>query len=165
MIRKLTYTYLLVLISITCHSQELTTIILVRHSEKVKDGSKNPPLNKAGAERSTNLAALFTKQDISALYATPFKRTQETLQPIADQKELEIQSYEPFANEDWLKELIKKHKGGTIIISGHSNTIPNLSNVLLGDKKFTQFDESDYSNLIVIVANEVGKGKLIHINF
>lgn len=161
--KKIITLFFLVFIGLSSHSQELTTFILVRHSEKADDGTQNPPLNELGRERSESLAALLSNQEIAALYSTPFRRTQETLRPIANQKGLEVQSYDPYAKDEWLKELNAKHSGGSIVIAGHSNTIPNLANILLGEEKFEQFDESDYSNLIIIVAAKVGRGKLVRL--
>lgn len=145
------------------HAQ--TTFILVRHAEKADDGTRNPPLNEMGTKRAMNISSMLEKQEIVALYSTPYKRTQETLQPLADKKGLEVQDYDPYAKGEWLASLIEKHGNGTVVISGHSNTIPLLANSLLEGEPFAQFDEKDYSNFIIIVCNEVGKGKLVRLRF
>ncbi|MEQ9405396.1 MAG: phosphoglycerate mutase family protein [Cyclobacteriaceae bacterium] len=146
-------------------AQNQTTFILVRHAEKADDGTRNPPLNEEGKVRAANLADLLANQEITALYSTPFKRTRETLQPLADSKSMEVTDYDPYAKEEWLAKLHEDHAGGTVVISGHSNTIPGLANLLLGSETFAQFDEAEYSNLIVIVGDRVGNGKLIRFSF
>lgn len=156
---------LLLTFSILGFAQNPTTFILVRHAEKANDGTRNPPLKEEGKVRAENLASMLDNQEVTALYSTPFKRTQETLQPIAQKKNLEIQSYDPYAKEEWLTSLAEKHPGGTVVISGHSNTIPFLANALLGSETFAQFDESDYTNLIIIIGTEVGNGKLVRLKF
>lgn len=163
--KKLLLTTFLSVFAILVFAQDQTTFILVRHAEKANDGTRNPPLDDDGKVRSANLAEMLANQEITALYSTPFKRTQETLQPIADMKGLEVQEYDPYAKGEWLASLAEKHPGGTVVISGHSNTIPSLANALLGNETFSQFDESDYSNFIIIVADEVGKGKLVRLKF
>lgn len=163
--KKLLLTTLLSLFVLAIYAQNQTTFILVRHAEKANDGTRNPPLNEDGKVRSANLAEMLANQEVTALYSTPFKRTQETLQPIADMKNIEVQSYDPYSKGEWLAMLAEEHAGGTVVISGHSNTIPVLANALLGKETFSQFDESDYSNLIIIVATEVGKGKLVRLKF
>lgn len=163
--KKLSLTTLLLTFVIIVLAQDQTTFILVRHAEKADDGTRNPPLNDEGQARADNLAEMLSNQNIDGLYSTPFKRTMETLQPIADQLELEVMNYDPFAKGEWLEEIAEKHAGGTVVISGHSNTIPALANTLLGSETFSQFDEGDYSNLIIIVTNEVGKGKLVRLKF
>ncbi len=156
---------LLFTFAISSFAQEPTTFILVRHAEKALDGTNNPPLSEIGLERASDLAALLSAHDIAALYSTPFKRTEATLTPIGRNKGIEVQNYDPYAKGDWLAPLIEKHAGETVVISGHSNTIPTLANALLGNETFSQFDESDYSNLIIIVTAELGKGTLVHLKF
>lgn len=163
--KKLLLTALLFTFAIIIYAQDQTTFILVRHAEKANDGTRNPPLNEDGIKRSANLAEMLANQEITALYSTPFKRTQETLTPIAEAKGLKVQDYDPYAKGEWLTTLAEKHAGGTVVISGHSNTIPTLANALLGNETFSQFDESDYSNLIIIIANKVGNGKLVRLKF
>lgn len=165
MVKKITFIGLYLILSSLSYAQELTTFVLVRHAEKAADGTNNPPLTKQGAERSESLSSLLSNQQITALYATPFKRTQETLGPISDQTELTIQSYEPYSKGEWLATLLDEHSGGTVVIAGHSNTIPLLANALLGDDTLAQFDEKDYSNLIIVVTEKVGEGKLVRLKF
>lgn len=163
--KKISLLFTALFLSVFLFAQDQTTFILVRHAEKANDGTKDPPLNEAGAQRAIDLASLLENQQITALYSTPFKRTRETLQPLASNMELQTQDYDPFAKGDWLAELYESHKGGTVVIAGHSNTIPNLANLLLGNEMFSQFDDSEYFNLLVIVGNEVGKGKLVRLKF
>ncbi len=146
-------------------AQNQTTFILVRHAEKADDGTRNPPLNDDGKKRALSLASLLENQEITALYSTPYKRTRETLQPLAEKKGLETLEYEPRAGEDWLARLYNDHANGTVVIVGHSNTIPSIANKLLGEETFSQFNEKEYSNLIVVVGTEVGNGKLVRLNF
>lgn len=163
--KKLLITPLLLLVVLLSYGQTPTTFILVRHAEKADDGTRNPPLNEMGEERAANLADILGEQEIAALYSTPYKRTQETLQPLADNMKLEVQDYNPNSKGEWLAELYKTHEGKTVVISGHSNTIPNLANALLGSETFQQFDEKEYSNLIIVVGTKVGEGKLVRLSY
>lgn len=163
--KKSILTSLVLLVVLFSHGQTPTTFILVRHAEKADDGTRNPSLSEIGKERAANLAEILSKQEIAALYSTPYKRTQETLQPLADNMELEVQAYDPYSKGEWLGELYKTHEGKTVVISGHSNTIPNLANALLGKETFQQFDEKEYSNLIIVVGEKVGEGKLVRLNY
>lgn len=88
-----------------------------------------------------------------------------TVEPLAEAKKLEIQSYDWKSPEDFLSKLLADHAGGTVVISGHSNTTPFLANTLLGDEKFKQFDDSDYGNILVITASSLGSGQLLHLSF
>ena len=48
------------------------------------------------------------------------------------------------------KDFIEKTKGKTILIVGHSNTIPGYVNKLLNKKKYFDINESNYSNLYIV---------------
>lgn len=143
-------------------AQDLTTFILVRHVEKVDDGTKDPALSDAGKERAQRLAEHLSETKITAIYSTPYERTQNTVASIAKQKEIEIQEYDPFG-DDTLSKILKQQQGGIILIAGHSNTTPHLVNLLIGKEQFSQLDESDYDNLYVVTLNELGNGKVLHL--
>lgn len=159
--------FFVLLVVVSCQNEpaELTTFILVRHAEKVADGSKDPALTQEGEARANRLLSLFEEAKISAIYSTNYIRTQKTVQPLADKKGLEIKAYDWENPVQMLEGMIIEHGGGIIMISGHSNTTPVLANLLLGDEAYSQFDDSDYSNLIIITTTEVGKGQVTHLRF
>lgn len=145
-------------------TNEITTFILVRHAEKGTDDPRNPSLNEVGKQRAEKLSEMLKDNAISALFSTPYKRTEQTLAPLAQAKNLKIESYDPRSNE-FVNDLLKKYKGGTIVISGHSNTTPFLVNYLLGEDTFQQLDESEYGKIFMISLTEIGKGKVTVINY
>lgn len=143
-------------------AQDLTTVILIRHAEK--QDSDNPPLSKAGRQRAKKLAEMLSQTDVTAIYATPYKRTEQTIRPLAKQKELDIISYDPF-NKSFIDSMLVKRKGGTVVICGHSNTTPLLANLLLGEQRFEQFDESDYGNILILTIAEKGNAKALRLRY
>ena len=64
-----------------------------------------------------------------------------------------------------LKETLDKHLGETVLIAGHSNSIPDLVNELIGDKKYEQLDENDYNYLFIVTVTEIGQGKEVVISY
>ena len=161
--KRILLTFIVLILCLSGYSQ--TSFILVRHAEKAKDGTNNPPLNEQGISRAQSLATLLKNQEIAAVYSTPFKRTKETVAPLAEQRGLEAIEYHPHAKDVWLKSLLEKHPNETVVIVGHSNTIPGLANMLLGNEVFSQFDEQEYNNLLLISGKEYGKFSLIQLNF
>jgi 2,3-bisphosphoglycerate-dependent phosphoglycerate mutase len=142
----------------------LTTFILVRHAEKDNDGTKNPPLTEAGLERANALAALLRETEVKALYSTDYIRTKATLSALSEQKDLSIINYTAFDFEE-LRRLSEIHAGETIVISGHSNNIPWIANILTGEEVLEDFSESDYDNIIIVTVAKIGNGKVLHINY
>ena len=162
--KKLSF-LLFLLVSVLAHTQETTTFILVRHAEKADDGTQNPPLTKEGVMRANDLLELLESAEVTAIYSTDYNRTQQTVAPLAMEKEMDILSYGLKDPEGMLATILSTHSGGTVVISGHSNTTPSLANVLLGKEKFQQFDDEDYGNILVITTAELGKGSLLHLRF
>src|SRR3989454_12480696 len=63
----------------------VTTVILIRHAEKVIDpNNADPDLSPAGQTRAQELVRMFGDAGINAIYATQYKRTQQTVKPLAD---------------------------------------------------------------------------------
>lgn len=139
-----------------CHAQVVTTFILVRHAEKAVDGGSDPELKPEGVKRAVAFADLFAKATIDAVYSTNYKRTRNTITPLATAKGLTVNTYSSMKAAD-LEALLAKHAGGTIVLAGHSNTIPEIANALVGEKKFEQFADDDYGNIIVVSVTAIGK--------
>ena len=140
--------------------ETMTTFILVRHAEKANDGTNNPDLTEQGRTRAVRLATMFRDTPLSAIYATNFKRTQETVHPLAKIQGLKVQSYEPL-KEEVLKEMLDKHRGGTILISGHSNTTPWTANVLLRKQVLKDYSEDEYGIILIITVSGAGRAASI----
>ena len=137
------------------NGSETTTIILVRHAEKDTIGGSNPPLSAAGTARAQRLAASLPKVVPHEFYATPFVRTISTLKPWAESLGKEVKTYAA-ADSVQFTETLLKQRGKTIVVAGHSNTVPSLVNRLIGIRKFSALPDSAYSNIYVI---SVGNGK------
>ena len=136
--------------------QKLTTFILLRHAEKVDDGSKNPDLTEEGKKRAEHLVPLLKNTPIQAIYATSFIRTRETVGPLAKARSQRIAEYEAFKPEA-IDKILNDFGGGTVLICGHSNNIPWIANYLTGVEKFKNFDDNDYGNVLIITVAERGK--------
>lgn len=138
------------------YAQTITTFILVRHAEKAAEGGSDPELTPEGEKRAEAFAALFDKTEITTIYSTNYKRTHNTVKPLSLKKNIGINNY-AFIKHEALNDLIKENSGGTIVIAGHSNTIPEIANALVGAKRFEQFADDDYGNILVISVISVGK--------
>lgn len=152
------------------HSQSITTFILVRHAEKAsaeemkKLDAKDPDLSEAGRQRALKLAALLKETKVDAIYSTNYKRTQNTVAPLAMEKGIVVEGYEPNKGEA-IDAMMKQHSGGTVVVCGHSNTTPWVANYLMGNDDLKNFDDSDYGNVLIIEVLERGKAKLVWLRY
>jgi broad specificity phosphatase PhoE len=147
-------TVILLFVTSLAYAQPITTFILVRHAEKGNDGTKDPDLNEAGLMRAQSLAKLMQATKVDAIYSTPYKRTRNTVSPLAKEKGFDVLEYNKIEVMDIL---LKKYQGGTLIICGHSNTVPALANYLIGKDSYKAFEDSDYGNIIIVSVVERGK--------
>lgn len=134
-----------------------TRILLLRHGEKPKKGHE---LNLRGQIRAAALApylvATFGKPD--ALYATKFcsedlgRRTQETLQPLADKLNLPVVTNwvaDDFGEQ--AKELLSTKTNGTLsIVCWEHNAIPGLAKAL-GAKKPPEWKDKNFDRVWELV--------------
>ena len=146
-------------LSVTTDSknEKVTTFILTRHAEKENDGTSDPKLSEAGLKRAIQLSEMLSDTKIDKIISTPYKRTRETVRQIAEKAGLEIGTYD-HRDKKLLSSLLKANEGGTIVISGHSNTIPVLVNQLTGSNKYAQLDEDEYDKLFIVSCTKVGNG-------
>jgi broad specificity phosphatase PhoE len=150
-------------------SQATTTIIFVRHAEKAQTPPEDPGLSPAGERRRAELTRQLVDADvvagIDAIYSTPYKRTVQTAQPLAEALNLPINRYDPDDNEAVLDRILKEHKGKIILVVGHSDTIPGLIADLGASKKVPPIDEMEYDNIYVISIPWFGKTKTIRLRY
>jgi broad specificity phosphatase PhoE len=145
-------------------SGDSTTFILVRHAEKTSY-SDDPGLTEDGVKRALKLQEMLEMANVSAIYSTNYKRTKATVQAVSEMMDVPVTIYEPVPDIDVTEQWIRNHRGETVLISGHSNTIPGIANQLLGRTHFDDdFDESDYGNFLIITAAG-NERSLLHLRF
>ena len=96
---KSNFYILLILISFLSFSQneDCTSIYLIRHAEKVRDGSKNsnPHLNAKGILRADKWKDILKHVKFDKVISTNLFRTLETASPISKSNDLKINTYVP----------------------------------------------------------------------
>lgn len=129
---------------------EYTKIILTRHLERDVNDPTDPDLTPQGKNRAEFLKKMFENVSIDYFYSTFYKRVQQTLLPLAELKGKEIKVYSG-RDYDFIKNTAYNHPGKTLMISGHSNTIPFLVNAFLGEEMYEELDEKDYSKIWILI--------------
>jgi phosphohistidine phosphatase SixA len=139
-------------------SAQKTIYYLVRHAEKDTSVAgatmmqANPPLSEKGIQRSTRLASLLEKENIDYIFSTKYLRTQSTAQPLATLIGKEIQFYEitkGTAFSDSIQQM--PFLGKTLLIIGHSNTIPPLVNALIKSNKYQNLSDNEYGFIYKVI--------------
>lgn len=131
----------------------ITTVFLVRHAEKLKSESKDPGLHPDGIIRAAKLCKMLLKTGINKIYSTDYIRTRETVKPLADSLNIDIQLYKP-GDTKIIREIMSDSTGSKILIAGHSNTIPQLVNQITGEKKYKDLKNDEYNKLFIVSLTE-----------
>lgn len=132
-----------------------TMIIVVRHAEKSTDDPKDPGLSEQGQVRANKLAGILKDAHVSAAYTTQYKRTQLTALPTATQNGFSTEVRNATRENaktytaDLLNEIQKKHKGKTVLIVGHSNTVSEMIKHITG-VDVSPIGEDEFDRVYVI---------------
>jgi broad specificity phosphatase PhoE len=153
-------------ISTAAVAQAPATIILVRHAEKGGEaGDRDPELTDAGRDRAMALARTVGDAGITTIYSTPFLRTRNTAAPLARRLGIEI-SVTPITRtftEDMVATL-RTHMGETVLVVGHSNTVPGLITAL-GAGPLEDLRDDEYSWLFVVTLEPGGEASLVKLRY
>ncbi len=119
-------------------------IYLLRHAEK-QDYSHDSPLNNEGKRRAESLIEVIGNKPIQAIYTTELTRTIETATPLSIHVKIEIQKIPKDNIDDLLSDICNKNREMTIVVVGHSDTIP----IILSKFKLN-IETPAYGDLFVI---------------
>lgn len=144
---------------------DATLFVIVRHAEKATDDPKDPTLSETGRARALRLAERLVDQRVSAVYATAYRRTQLTAAPTALAHGVEVQTYAAVAPAaDFAAELRAQHTAGSVLVVGHSNTVPAIAGALCACE-VAPLREDEYDRLITIRVGRNGEAKLEEIRY
>jgi phosphohistidine phosphatase SixA len=153
-----------------------STAILLRHAEKATGGDpKDPSLSEAGVKRAKALAALLARSRATHLFATEFKRTQETLAPLAEATKVALTVVPGGKTAELAAKILDLPPGSVAVVSGHSNTIPALATLLGGALTGTEpspqgpmLPDAEYGRIFVVTPGPIlaaGKASVLELAY
>jgi broad specificity phosphatase PhoE len=153
-------------LSLSVVDQPPTTIILVRHAEKaiVPPENQDPDLSLAGQARAQELRRMLGESGIKVIYATQFKRTQQTVKPLADKLGLTATQVEAKKTTELVKQIREQNAGQVIFIAGHNNTVPEII-AALGGPTLPIIPETEFDNLYILTVQSDGTAKLLKLRY
>jgi 2,3-bisphosphoglycerate-dependent phosphoglycerate mutase len=138
------------------------TVILLRHAEKdlsLDPDDPDPELSAAGKARAEKLVETVRKYKPEAIYSSMFKRTINTVTPLAEQTNPKYRTMIQFYDHRNLSELVNRMMASgarSIVVAGHNSTTPALANLLVKENKYKPLAESEYDKIWII---KIKKGK------
>lgn len=146
-------------------SRPVTTVIVVRHAEKnIEPSNPDPDLSPAGQARAQELARMFGDAGVNAIYATQYKRTQQTVKPLGDRLGLSANVVEAKNTQELIRQILTTHRGQTIFVAGHNNTAPEIVKAL-GGGDYPVIPESEYDNMFIVTVYRFGRAKVVKIKY
>jgi broad specificity phosphatase PhoE len=137
-------------------------VFIVRHAEKTSTGGKDPDLSVQGQKRADALAHNLRDSQITSVFVTEFKRTQETAAPTA--RAAHVSPIVVPAND--IGALVEKLRAlnGNALVVGHGNTVPDLLKAL-GITTPVSIPEDDYAEIFAVSLGDAPQLLRLHYPF
>jgi phosphohistidine phosphatase SixA len=146
-------------------ARPVTTVILVRHAEKkLEPNNPDPDLTPDGLARAQEIARVFGNAGINTIFATQYKRTQQTVKPLSDRTGVPVTILDSNQGDELVKRIQTSLRGQTIFISGHNNTVPAIASALSGET-FQNIPDTEYDNLFIVTVYRFGKAKVLKLKY
>lgn len=146
-------------------ARPVTTVILVRHAEKkIEPENPDPDLTPEGLERAQEIARVFGESGINAIYATQYKRTQQTVKPLSDRTGVPVTLLDSKQTDELVQRIQTTLGGQTIFVAGHNNSVPAIASALSGEN-FSTIPETEYDNLFIVTVYRFGKAKVLKLKY
>lgn len=141
----------------------VTQIFILRHTEKADDTSENPELSAKGIERAAYWKKVLQHTTFDQVFTTEFKRNIQTANLIASNSSVKPEMYYPMSFD--VLTFMNQIKGQTVLIIGHSNTIPDMVNRLIDETKYPPMSHQNYNILYTITISDDGEvsSTMLHI--
>ncbi|HEX8308761.1 MAG TPA: phosphoglycerate mutase family protein [Allosphingosinicella sp.] len=114
----------------------------MRHLQKAE--GQDPALSAEGARNADRLASWFKQDRPAAIYVSTTRRARETAAPLAARLGIAVKEYDPRDAPGLLARV--KAEPGTVLIVGHSNTVPDIV-AGLGGARPADLAETDYGDI------------------
>jgi broad specificity phosphatase PhoE len=121
---------------------------LVRHAEK--ETGEDPGLAEAGRIRAGELARVLGDAGIGRILASEARRTQATVAPLAARLGLEV-GIRRAGDVDGLVAELRAAPAGSILICGHSNTIPLIVRGLGGPADLSIAEHAHDDHFLIVL--------------
>jgi broad specificity phosphatase PhoE len=116
---------------------QTTTVYVVRHAERASMTDVDSPLSDAGRARAVALSMALANAGLDAAVVTSRIRTQQTAAPVVDAHRLPVDTVafgaSTTAHVQTIAALLRgKHAGKSVLVVGHSETVPAIVTALGG---------------------------------
>jgi broad specificity phosphatase PhoE len=145
-----------------------TMVVLVRHAEKAAEPAADPPLTEAGEARAIALSEYVKSLPVMAVITTQFARTRATAAPLAARLGVApevVDARAPNHAQLVAQGILARHRNQTVVVVGHSNTIPDII-AALGAPRVPPICDSDYDGIYLVwLPDSGGRETVQHLHY
>jgi 2,3-bisphosphoglycerate-dependent phosphoglycerate mutase len=145
-----------------------TTVIVIRHAEKVADTNGDPPLSPEGEARATQLSRMFGGRGatgrLDAIYVSPTLRSKLTAAPLA--VKLGLTPIVAAADPDGLaRRVLREHPGGRVLVVAHSDTENSIVEALSNASGLPPIHDDDFGTMFIVTVPRIGNANLLRMTY
>lgn len=145
-----------------------TVVVLARHADKDVSSIQDPPLSAEGEQRAQHLAEMFGRGKgagkIDAIYVSDARRSQQTAAPLAERLGKQVVVIPAADTKGLVSRVMHEHDGDTVLIVGHSNTVPEMIHEL-GEIDVAPIGDDEYDTLYVLSIPSFGHASLLRMAY
>jgi broad specificity phosphatase PhoE len=137
-----------------------TTLLVVRHADRA---GTTDALNAAGVARAQELVHVGEKAGITAIYRSNTIRARDTAAPLASALGLTPVEYVAADTGPLVDTLMADHRGQTVLVVGHSNTVAQIIQAA-GGPSLANINDLEFDNLFVLAICRCRRGQARVVN-
>ena len=146
-----------------------TTVVLLGPAEAANAGRPNPGLSAAGLARARDLVRaigdLPLTAQVTAVFATRYRASQETAEPIARHLDLPVQLVDSANHDQLLRRIGADYRGQLLIVVTDVNAMPALLSGLLSGNGSGGEPGTDPDRLYLVTMPPFGAGQALSLRY
>ena len=139
-------------------------VVLVRHAERAGAPPGDVALSPTGQARAEELAIALAETRLDTIVTTQYRRTRDTAAPVRAALNLTpvvVQAGDDTASHVKAVAAAVRAGGRSVLVVGHSNTVPAII-AALGGPVMQELCDSEYSNLFTLALVPGQPTRLVH---
>ena len=149
-------------------SATTTMVVLALHAEPESGTIQDPPLSAEGEQRAARLAQMFGRGQgigrLDAIYVSDARRAQQTAAPLAERLGKQPVIVPAADVKGTAARILREHEGGTVLVIGHSKSIPALIHAL-SDVDVAPMATDEYDTLYVVSIPSFGHANVLRMEY
>lgn len=151
------------------HLTTVSTVIVLRHAEKLPGPGADPSLSAEGEARALRLARMFGDASaagaVRLILSSDAARARQTAAPLAARLGLEVETLAGGDVSGLLRRIRDRGRGGTTLVVGHGNTVPQIVSGLTDGRVEVRLGEEEFGTIFVLTISDFGPPRVLQLAY